>query len=252
MGSENDVLDRFYSAANKYKADAIVRICGDCPFVDPNVIDKIVSIFKEKNYDYVSNTIDPTFPDGLDVEIFSFKILKEAWLKAKTKYDREHVTPYMMKNNNFKKYNFKYSKNLSKIRLTIDEKKDLKRINFVFNSLKNKKRFGINDIDKLYNKNKNVFRTDGSPDRNEGGYLNSGQKLWKRAYNIIPYGNMLLSKRPEMFAPNQWLTYYSKAKGCNVWDLDNTKYIDMSLMSVGTNILGYSNNHVNNAVKSHY
>ncbi len=248
LGSENDVLDRFYSAANKYKADAIVRICGDCPFVDPNVIDKIVSIFKEKNYDYVSNTIDPTFPDGLDVEIFSFKILKEAWLKAKTKYDREHVTPYMMKNNNFKKYNFKYSKNLSKIRLTIDEKKDLKRINFVFNSLKNKKRFGINDIDKLYNKNKNVFRTDGSPDRNEGGYLNSGQKLWKRAYNIIPGGNMLLSKRPEMFAPNQWPTYYSKAKGCNVWDLDNTKYIDMSLMSVGTNILGYSNNHVNNAV----
>ena len=59
---------------------------------------------------------------------------------------------------------------------------------------------------------------------------------------------MLLSKRPEMFAPNQWPTYYSKAKGCNVWDLDNTKYIDMSLMSVGTNILGYSNNHVNNAV----
>ena len=179
LGSENDVLDEFYSAANKYKADAIVRICGDCPFVDPNVIDKIVSIFKEKNYDYVSNTIDPTFPDGLDVEIFSFKILKEALLKAKTKYDREHVTPYMMNNNNFKRYNFKYSKNLSKIRLTIDEKKDLKRINFVFNSLKNKKRFGINDIDKLYNKNKNVFRTDGSPDRNEGGYLNSGQNYGK-------------------------------------------------------------------------
>ena len=132
----------------------------------------------------------------------------------------------------FKRYNFKYSKNLSKIRLTIDEKKDLKRINFVFNSLKNKKRFGINDIDKLYNKNKNVFRTDGSHDRNEGGYLNSGQKLWKRAYNIIPGGNMLLSKRPEMFAPNQWPTYYSKAKGCNVWDLDNTKYIDRTAMSL--------------------
>ena len=93
-----------------------------------------------------------------------------------------------------------------------------------------------------------MYLADGSPDRNEGGYLNSGQKLWKRAYNIIPGGNMLLSKRPEMFAPNQWPTYYSKAKGCNVWDLDNTKYIDMSLMSVGTNILGYSNNHVNNAV----
>ena len=134
LGSENDVLDRFYSAANKYKADAIVRICGDCPFVDPNVIDKIVSIFKEKNYDYVSNTMILRFR-WIRCRDFSFKILKEAWLKAKTKYDREHVTPYMMNNNNFKRYNFKYSKNLSKIRLTIDEK-DLKRINFVFNSLK--------------------------------------------------------------------------------------------------------------------
>ena len=72
--------------------------------------------------------------------------------------------------------------------------------------------------------------------------------MWRRAKNIIPGGNMLLSKRPEMFAPNQWPAYYSKAKGCDVWDLENKKYLDMSLMSVGTNILGYSNNAVDNAV----
>ena len=72
--------------------------------------------------------------------------------------------------------------------------------------------------------------------------------MWKRAKNIIPGGNMLLSKRPEMYAPNQWPTYYSKAKGCHVWDLEKKKYLDMSLMSVGTNILGYSNNSVDNAV----
>jgi glutamate-1-semialdehyde aminotransferase len=72
--------------------------------------------------------------------------------------------------------------------------------------------------------------------------------MWKRAKNIISGGNMLLSKRPEMFLPNQWPTYYSKAKGCNVWDLENKKYLDMSLMSVGTNILGYSNSSVDNAV----
>ena len=68
---------------------------------------------------------------------------------------------------------------------------------------------------------------------------NSGIKLWKKAKNIIPGGNMLLSKRPEMFLPDFWPTYFSKSKGCTVWDLDNKKYYDMSLMGVGTNILGY-------------
>ena len=74
------------------------------------------------------------------------------------------------------------------------------------------------------------------------------KKCGKELKNVIPGGNMLLSKRPEMFALNQWPSYYKKAKGCYVWDLENKKYLDMSLMSVGTNILGYSNNQVDNAV----
>ena len=247
-GSENDVLDRFYSAANKYRADVIVRICGDCPFVDPNIIDKLISILKEKKYDYVSNTINPTFPDGLDVEVFSYNTLKKTWLKTKTKHEREHVTPYMINNSKFNKYNYKYKKNLSKVRLTVDEKSDLDKINFIFNFLKKKKKFGIDDIYKLFKKNKNIFKVSKISERNQGSYLNTGQKFWKRAQNVIPAGNMLLSKRPEMFAPNQWPSYYNKAKGCHVWDLDNKKYIDMSLMSVGTNTLGYCNKFVDNAV----
>ena len=88
FGSENDVLSRFYRAALKNKATKIVRICGDCPFVDPKIIDKIISIFNKNNYDYISNTIKPTFPDGLDVEVFSFDALKKSWKKAKSKHDR--------------------------------------------------------------------------------------------------------------------------------------------------------------------
>ncbi len=84
--------------------------------------------------------------------------------------------------------------------------------------------------------------------RNEGLYLNTGQKLWKRAKNIIPGGNMLLSKRPDMFLPDKWPTYFTKAKGCMVWDMDNIKYKDLSLMSVGTNTLGYANPIIDNAV----
>ncbi len=247
LGSENDVLDRYYKAAKKFRASTVVRICGDCPFIDPNIIDKIINIYENNDYDYVSNTITPTFPDGLDVEVFSFDVLKKAWLKAKTKNDREHVTPFILKDKLLKKFNFKYKYDLSKIRLTIDEKLDLGQLNVIYSYFK-KKNFGIEEINKLFKKNKKILLTNSSITRNEGGYLNLGQKMWKRAKNIIPGGNMLLSKRPEMYAPNQWPTYYSKAKGCHVWDLEKKKYLDMSLMSVGTNILGYSNNSVDNAV----
>ena len=73
--------------------------------------------------------------------------------------------------------------------------------------------------------------------RNEGASMGSGQKLWKRAKEIIPGGNMLLSKRSEMFLPEKWPSYFSKSKGCKVWDLDNNEYIDMSIMGIGTNTL---------------
>ena len=67
--------------------------------------------------------------------------------------------------------------------------------------------------------------------------MGKGQKLYKKKKKIIPGGNMLLSKRPEMFLPENWPAYFSKSKGCCVWDLDNKKYIDMSFMGIGTNIL---------------
>jgi glutamate-1-semialdehyde 2,1-aminomutase len=79
--------------------------------------------------------------------------------------------------------------------------------------------------------------------------MGSGQNLWERAKKVIPGGNMLLSKRSEMFLPNQWPSYFSKAKGCEVWDLDNNKYIDMSIMGIGTNTLGYGHPEVDEAVR---
>ena len=78
--------------------------------------------------------------------------------------------------------------------------------------------------------------------------MGSGQKLYKRTKEILPGGTMLLSKRPEMFLPENWPAYFSKAKGCNVWDLDDKKYIDMSFMGIGTNILGYGHPEVDDAV----
>ena len=77
----------------------------------------------------------------------------------------------------------------------------------------------------------------------------SGQNLWKRAKRVIPGGNMLLSKRSEMFLPDHWPSYFSISKGCKVWDLENKELIDMSIMGIGTNILGYGNDEVDDAVR---
>ncbi len=247
-GSEKDVLDRYYRAAKKFKANIIVRICGDCPLIDPKVIDNIIETYNKNDFDYVSNTIDPTFPDGLDVEVFNFEVLKKTWKEAKTDKERENVTEYILQKSKFKKKNISFKKNLSFIRLTIDEKIDLEQIKKVYLKLYKNKFFGIDEIFKLYKINKNLFKINSEIKRNEGSVLSTGQKYWKRAKNIIPGGNMLLSKRPEMFLPDKWPAYYTKAKGCYVWDLDSIKYSDMSLMSVGTNILGYSNKDIDDAV----
>ena len=98
-------------------------------------------------------------------------------------------------------------------------------------------------------KNKNFFRTMKTYKKKYKSNLDHGQKLWKRANAIILGGNSLLSKNPNLFLPNKWPTYFSKSKGCKVWDLNNKVYTDMSLMGVGTNILGYCNSEVDNAVK---
>jgi|TARA_Y100000294_G_scaffold162980_1_gene168426 spore coat polysaccharide biosynthesis protein SpsF (cytidylyltransferase family) len=94
-GSEEDVLDRYFKAARCYGADAVVRITGDCPLIDPAIVDDVIDLYRSSDVDYCSNTTPPTFPDGLDVELFSFESLKGAWENAVTIYDREHVTPYI-------------------------------------------------------------------------------------------------------------------------------------------------------------
>ena len=100
----------------------------------------------------------------------------------------------------------------------------------------------------MLRKNKK-YSINNSIKRNEGSTISKTQKLWKRAKQIIPGGNMLLSKRPELFHPKSWPAYFTKAKNCNIWDLDNKKYCDVSLMGIGANILGYANTSIDNEVK---
>ena len=135
-GNENNVLDRFYKTAIKYKPNIIVRITADCPIIDAKIIDKLISKAEKNNFDYISNVYPPSFPDGLDVSVFPFKTLEKTWKRAKSKYDKEHVVTYMQKNKKFKKYNLLNSRNLSSIRLTVDEIVDLDVIKKILVTLK--------------------------------------------------------------------------------------------------------------------
>ena len=123
-GSENDVLQRYYQAALERKSDAIVRITADCPLIDPEIVDQVIHLFLNedpKELNYVSNTLERTFPRGLDVEVFSFQALQEAYQNAIAPAEREHVTLYMYRNPAcFCLKNLAHSPSLSHHRWTVD------------------------------------------------------------------------------------------------------------------------------------
>jgi len=131
-GSLDDVLDRYYKAAVQFSSTNIIRITGDCPLIDPNVIDYVIEEFENNQLDYCSNTLDPKFPDGQDVEVFTFEALQEAWRNANLKSEREHVTPYIQKYSSFYKQSIFKVKNIdnllgdfSSVRMTVDYEVDL-------------------------------------------------------------------------------------------------------------------------------
>ncbi len=126
-GSEEDVLDRFYKAADTF--DSIVRITSDCPLTDPAIVAKALDLFYHLKVDYLSNTIHRTYPRGLDVEIFSFKSLEKAAKEATSLYDREHVTSYINSHpDQFRLANFIDSEDMHEWRLTVDTKEDLELV----------------------------------------------------------------------------------------------------------------------------
>jgi glutamate-1-semialdehyde 2,1-aminomutase len=248
-GSEADVLDRYYNAAKDTNADVVVRVTGDCPLIDPALVDAVIEKFMNTNVDYVTNASPPTYPDGLDTEVFSFRALETAWGQAKTPGEREHVTSYIRESGLFKVISEKNNEDQSSLRWTVDEPADFEVICNIFEHFSPRTDFSWKDVLKLQQESPALFSNNQNIIRNEGATLGTGQKLWKRAKKIIPGGNMLLSKRAEMFLPDKWPAYFSKAKGCKVWDLDGNEYIDMSIMSIGTNILGYGHPEVDDAVR---
>ena len=176
-GSAEDVLDRYYQVAKKNKVDIIVRITSDDPLKDPEIIDKVIKFYLDNriNLDFVSNAIKPTYPEGLDVEVFSFNAFKRAWKEAKKKSEREHVTPYMRDHpDKFRLANIaKEGENLSHLRWTVDYPEDLEFTREVYKRLyKEDKVFLMGDILDLLKKHPELSKINEGHIRYEG-YLKS-------------------------------------------------------------------------------
>lgn len=139
VGSENNVLERYYKASIYSNANNILRITSDCPFTDPKMIDQFIKLYQKKNVDYLSNTVKRTYPNGLDLEIFSKEALAIAYKKVNKNYDKEHVTPYLKRSKKIKKYCVKLKRNLSHIRVTLDTKKDEKFLKMIAKKLSSRK-----------------------------------------------------------------------------------------------------------------
>ncbi len=248
-GSEKDVLNRFYKSAKFLEADVIVRITGDCPLVDSKLVDECIRGYKKDKVDYFSNIDPATYPDGLDIEVMSFQSLERANREADSDFDREHVTPYIRNSDSFSKSSIQNEEDLSSQRWSVDEPEDLIVVTKIFEYFSPDIFFDWKKVLELLKIRPELFEDNKKIKNNEGSNMGTGQKLYKRAKRVIPGGNMLLSKRPEMFLPEQWPSYFSKSKGCEVWDLDGNKFIDMSIMGIGTNILGYGHPEVDEAVQ---
>ena len=249
LGSENDVLERYVQAAEANGADVVVRITGDCPLVDPQLVDECVLRFKAAPLDYFSNIAPPTYPDGLDIEVVTLATLQRALRESDKTFDHEHVTPFVRESGLFSSASMQNNEDLSGQRWTVDDPVDFEVITSVFSHFAPEIHFGWRQVIELQRARPELFSANQQIKRNEGATMGAGQKLWKRAKQVIPGGNMLLSKRAEMFLPDLWPTYFSKAKGCKIWDLDGNEYTDMCIMGVGTNILGYGHPEVDAAVQ---
>ena len=169
-GNLEDVLDRYYQCSMLYNPEHVVRVTGDCPVIDPNLVDAVIDRHKKTNSDYTSNVLNPTFPDGLDVEVIKMSVLKEMWEKAQLKSEREHVTLYIRNNiNAFNICSYVNEVDLSSMRWTVDEVADFKLIDSIFSGLYRKKKFfDMNDILAFLQEHEELIKINSGIQRNEG------------------------------------------------------------------------------------
>lgn len=169
-GSESDLLDRFYQCAKKYKADVVVRLTPDDPFVDYQVVDRAIKIFNENKADFVTNHFDPTYPEGLDVEVYSIGALERSWQEAQLLSEREHVFPYIQNHQSqFKIINFRQESDYSHLRWTIDYECDFEMTKIIYDYLYDDNPIFLqDDILSVLEKHPEIAEINGHIKRKEG------------------------------------------------------------------------------------
>ena len=262
-GSEADVLDRFYRAAKDYLPDAIVRITADCPLMDGTVIDEVIKKFDGERADYASNTLIYTYPDGLDVEVFTFAALEDAWTNATKLTEREHVTPYIRLSEKFKIVGVTAGNVGGKgMRWTVDEPNDLLFVRRVYEYFPRNPFFDWEDVLEIIKNNPKLLEINQNSIMNEGYYktlyaqseagsapalqLEKSERLLDKAKDLIPGCSQTFSKGYTQFVSGAAPVFLQKGKGCRVWDVDGNEYIDY-IQGLLPNILGYANEEVNAA-----
>jgi spore coat polysaccharide biosynthesis protein SpsF len=180
-GSLDDVLDRVYQAARRHAPDHVVRLTGDCPLADPALIDLVIERHLAEDADYTSNALEPTYPDGLDVEVVRFRSLEQAWREARLPSQREHVTPFLYADpKRFRVVSVKSERDLSRLRFTVDSADDFQFVERIYAALHpSHPAFTTADVLALLDAQPELLALNAGHVRNEG-YSKSLQKDQER------------------------------------------------------------------------
>ena len=262
-GDETDALGRFAECGKSASAKIVVRITGDCPLIDADVVDEVVSAFHSSDADYVSNTVDRSYPDGLDVEVFSRASLECAALEATDPFLREHVTPYIHGNprdrfatGTFSTQQVVHGSDFSHLRWTLDTPDDLALINAIVARVG--PNAGWQEIVALLTREPALIQINAEHIKaqtvNKGStkagfrpsFLRS-DRLFARALKTIPLASQTFSKSYYQWPLGAAPMFISRGRGCRVWDVDDNCYIDhvLALLPI---VLGYADTDVNLAV----
>lgn len=260
-GSETDVLDRFYQCATKFNGRVLIRLTADCPFLDYNVISDVVRLRKITNADYCSNIDPPTYPDGLDVECFTYSALATAHSEATRPSDRDCVPQYIVRNRDrFPAANLTCPlPGLARERWVLDTQEDYAFCQAVAKLLRvHSKTYqsilgilernpALRDMNKMWSRNERFYEQVSTEELPPRDYHRSEHHLM-RALSTIPFGSQTFSKSHIQFPASQAPLYVTHADGCRIFDIDGNDYVDM-VNAVLPVILGYRDPDVDLAIR---
>lgn len=262
-GDEHDVLSRFHKAAKAENADVIIRLTGDCPFLDPHVCSQVLALFDASNADYANNASLATWPDGLDCEVIARNALDVAFNEAKKTSEREHVAPFIYnRHSRFKCVNMICPvPGLEKERWTLDTKFDFKKLQLIASALPNDRAPNFLETlnisrtlptkshqeDEARNAGYSALRANENTEQNEN--FDRSNSYLQRSLETVPIGSQTFSKSHLQYPQKESPLFASHGRGGRIWDVDGNEYVDLicGLMPV---VLGYCDQDVDAAIRS--